>query len=210
LEESVQRTTRWAKRCKDGRKEGQLLFGIPQGGTDLNLRRRSAKELTDVGFDGYGIGGLSIGEPREDMVSAINASISTLSPDSPKHMMGVGSPAEILESITMGVDILDSAYPTRNARHGTFNTNKGRQDIRKSQFMSIEDSLDEECGCSTCEGYSTSYIHHLFKEKEMLAYRLLSIHNLSSVLALLSEVRKSIKEERFSDFKKRFLSDVSF
>ncbi len=207
LEESVRRTIEWAKRCKDVKTEGQTLFGIPQGGTDVDLRKLSAKELTTVGFDGYGIGGLSIGEPSKDMISSIEATISSLPPDSPKHMMGVGSPVEILESISRGVDIFDSAYPTRNARHGTFYSNTGKHDIRKSMFKNIKDPLDGECDCPTCKRYSTSYIHHLFKEKDMLAYRLLSIHNLSNVLSFLSTVRKAIDRGTFPDFKEESLSE---
>ncbi len=209
LEESVERTTNWARRCRDSGTEGQLLFGIPQGGTDPDLRKKSAKELSDIGFDGYGIGGLSIGEPSEEMISAINASLSALPRDAPKHMMGVGSPVEILESVSKGVDIFDSAYPTRNARHGTFYTRRGKHDIRKGKYMRIQDPLDKDCNCRTCREYSTSYIHHLFKEKEMLAYRLLSIHNLSNVLTFFAQIREAIGEGRFSDFKKESLSQIS-
>lgn len=209
LEDSVHRTAKWAKRCMEAKKEDQQLFGIPQGGTDLDLRKKSATALTDMRFDGYGIGGLSIGEPTEDMISATKASLSSLPAESPKHLMGVGSPAEILESISLGIDIFDSAYPTRNARHGTFYTNQGKHDIRKSKFMDIKDPLDKECDCSTCTNYSTSYIHHLFKEKEMLAYRLLSIHNLSNVLALFFRTREAIAKSRFSEFKEEFLSEFT-
>ena len=207
LEESVQRTAKWAKRCMEAKKEGQQLFGIPQGGTDLELRDKSATALANIGFDGYGIGGLSIGEPAEDMISATKASLSSLPQDSPKHLMGVGSPAETLESISLGIDIFDSAFPTRNARHGTFYTSQGKHDIRKRKFMKIEDPLDKKCGCSTCTSYSTSYIYHLFKEKEMLAYRLLSIHNLSSILTLFSKAREAIAKDRFSEFREDFLSE---
>jgi queuine tRNA-ribosyltransferase len=209
LEESVQRTSKWAERCKAASKKGQEIYGIVQGGTDPGLRKRSAEEISDVGFDGYGVGGLSIGEPKEEMLSALEVSISLLSKDTPKHMMGVGSPAEILESISQGVDIFDSAFPTRNARHGTFYTKEGKFDIRKRGFMKVKEPLAVGCDCFSCKNYSTSYVYHLFKEKEMLAYRLLSIHNLKVILDLVNGARMAIAENRFPSFRDEYLSDFS-
>ncbi len=207
IEESVKRTREWGQQCVDAKGRDQKLFGIAQGGTEPDLREQSALMLAEMGLDGYGIGGLSIGEPTEDMVSATMTSLSSLPKDSPKHLMGVGSPAEILECISLGIDFFDSAFPTRNARHGTFYTTKGKHDIRKRKFSDVKGPLDENCGCSTCSDYSTSYIHHLFKEKEMLAYRLLSIHNLCSVVALMADAREAVKRSGFLEFKDQFISE---
>ncbi len=210
LEASLERTAKWAQRCAGIRKNNQLLFGIPQGGTDPELRGRSAKSLSDIGFDGYGIGGLSIGEPSGDMILSVKASILSLPPGSPRHLMGVGSPVEILESISLGVDLFDSAFPTRNARHGTFYTDSGKYDIRKRDFKGTKGPLDDSCDCFTCAEYSASYIHHLFREKEMLAYRLLSIHNLRNILSLFRRAREAIRQEEFLEFKKAFISGFLF
>ncbi|UCD91775.1 MAG: tRNA guanosine(34) transglycosylase Tgt [Methanobacteriota archaeon] len=209
LKESVDRTTDWARRCKAMKCKEQEVYAITQGGIDAELRKRSGQELSEIGFDGYGIGGLSIGEPRDEMISILEISVSSLSEDKPKHMMGVGSPAEVLESIANGVDIFDSAFPTRNARHGTFYTQKGKFDIKKSGFAEVKDPLGSGCECFACKNYSTSYIHHLFKEKEMLAYRLLSIHNLKMVLDLFSRVRMAIRDDTFPVFAEDYLSEFS-
>lgn len=209
LRESVERTTDWARRCKAVKKKEQEVYAITQGGTDSQLRSRSAQELSGVGFDGYGVGGLSIGESREEMMSSLEISVSLLPEDKPKHMMGVGSPSEVLESISAGVDIFDSAYPTRNARHGTFYTEAGKFDIRKTKFAEVKEPIGPECECFTCRNYSTSYIHHLFKEKEMLAYRLLSIHNLRMVLDIFAKARNAISEDNFVTFKDEYQSRFS-
>lgn len=209
LEESAKRTLSWAEICKARKKEMQQVYGIVQGGTDPTLRRMSAEEISRIGFDGYGIGGLSIGESREEMLFAIEVTIPSLPRDKPRYMMGVGSPVEILESISRGIDIFDSAFPTRNARHGTFYTERGGFDIRKRDFLDRKGPLASECDCFTCMNYSASYIHHLLKEKEMLAYRLLSVHNLKMVLNLVAEARKAIEENEFSGFKSAYLSGFS-
>jgi queuine tRNA-ribosyltransferase len=206
LEASVDRTTNWAGRCIEAKGDDQQVYGIVQGGTDPDLRKRSAEELLGIGFDGFGIGGLSIGEPKEEMYHAVDVSLSHLPSDLPRHLMGVGSPLEILESISHGVDIFDSAFPTRNARHGTFYTPNGKFDIRKREFSGRRDALGEGCDCFTCENYATSYLYHLFKEKEMLAYRLLSVHNLRTVISLVEESREAIAEKTFFEFKESYLS----
>jgi queuine tRNA-ribosyltransferase len=201
LDASIRRTTDWAKRCLKAKGDHQV-YGIVQGGVDESLRRRSSEELSGVGLDGFGIGGLSIGESKEEMFSSVETSLTHLPADKPRHLMGVGSPAEILEAISRGIDIFDSAFPTRNARHGTFYTPKGKHDIRKKSFSGKKEPLDETCGCFTCKDYTASYVHHLFKEKDMLAYRLLSIHNLWNVIDLVRGARKSISENRFGEFKR--------
>lgn len=210
LEVSVRRTTEWARRCLKARGGDQQVYGIVQGGTDHALRKRSSEELSAIGFDGFGIGGLSIGESREEMFSAIDVSLSSLPSDKPRHLMGVGSPAEILEAISRGIDIFDSAFPTRNARHGTFYSPKGKFDIRKKEFSGKKQPLDERCGCFTCKNYTASYVHHLFKEKEMLAYRLMSIHNLWNVINLVDGSRKAIADSGFEEFKETYLARSSF
>jgi queuine tRNA-ribosyltransferase len=209
LEVSVRRTTEWARRCAKAKGDGQQVYGIVQGGTDLDLRKRSSEELSAIGFDGFGVGGLSIGESREEMFSAVDVCLSSLPSDKPRHLMGVGSHAEILEAISRGIDIFDSAFPTRNARHGTFYTQNGKFGIRKSPFSGKKEPLDEGCGCFTCQNYTASYVHHLFKEKEMLAYRLMSIHNLWNVIDLVDQSRKAIAENRFGEFKEMYLAGSS-
>jgi queuine tRNA-ribosyltransferase len=209
LEVSVKRTKDWAQRCLKGKAEDQQVYGIVQGGSDPDLRKRSSEDLSGMSFDGFGIGGLSIGESREEMYSAVDVSLSNLHDDKPRHLMGVGSPAEILESISRGVDIFDSAFPTRNARHGTFYTPSGKFDIRKRKFNAKKGPLGEECSCFTCRNYTASYLYHIYKEKEMLAYRLLSIHNLRTVISLVDDCRKAIEENRFVEFKEMYPSGPS-
>lgn len=209
LEVSVKRTKDWARRCLDARSDDQQVYGIVQGGSDSDLRKRSSEDLSGMPFDGFGIGGLSIGESREEMYSAVDVSLSNLPSDRPRHLMGVGSLAEILESISHGIDIFDSAFPTRNARHGTFYTPNGKFDIRKREFHGKKEPLGEACDCFTCRNYTASYLYHLYKEKEMLAYRLLSIHNLRTVISLVDDSRKAIADNRFGEFKEMYLTGSS-
>ncbi|MEE9116103.1 MAG: tRNA guanosine(34) transglycosylase Tgt [Thermoplasmata archaeon] len=205
LEVSIRRTTEWARRCLNAKGDHQV-YGIVQGGSDSDLRKRSSEELSGMSFDGFGIGGLSIGESREEMYSAVDVSLSNLPTDRPRHLMGVGSLAEILESISRGIDIFDSAFPTRNARHGTFYTPNGKFDIRKREFNGKKEPLGEACDCFTCRNYTASYMYHLYKEREMLAYRLLSIHNLRTVISMVDDSRKAIADNRFGEFKEMHLT----
>jgi queuine tRNA-ribosyltransferase len=209
LEASVKRTNDWAQRCLAAKGDNQKVYGIVQGGSDPDLRKRSSKDLSGMTFDGFGIGGLSIGESREEMYSAVDVSLSNLPDDKPRHLMGVGSPAEILESISRGIDIFDSAFPTRNARHGSFYTPNGKFDIRKHEFYGKKEPLGEVCDCFTCRNYTASYLYHLYKEKEMLAYRLLSIHNLRNVISLVDDSRKAIEHNRFGEFREVYLARSS-
>lgn len=204
VEASVKRTIAWAKRSKQIENKGQLTFAILQGGTFAELRRKCAWELIELDFDGYGIGGLSIGEPKEIMNNVLKSSVPLIPEDRPRYLMGVGSPLEILEAIENGVDIFDSAFPTRNARHQSLMTSKGNIDIARSRFAFDFNPVDENCGCYTCKNYTRAYLHHLFKESEMLALRLASIHNLHFIQSLVKGAREAIIEDRFDEFRRNW------
>jgi len=201
IEKSVDRTTRWAKRCRDS---GENIFGISQGGTIPELRRESSKQIADLDFEGNAIGGLSIGEPQEKMYENTKAAVKSFPENKPRYFMGLGSPVDILECIDMGVDIFDSAYPTRNARHKTIFTKDGDIRIDKSDYKDDHTPLDKDCDCPTCKNYTKAYIHHLCKSDELAWMRMTSIHNLYFILQMMKDTRKAIKENRFKDFKSQF------
>ncbi len=204
--ESLERTHRWAKRCRDAKKEtGQALFGIVQGGMYADLRERSARTLVDFGFDGYAIGGLSVGETKPLMYEMIEKTVPHLPVDRPRYLMGVGTPEDLVEGVDRGIDMFDCVMPTRNARNGTFFTSFGKVSIRNSRYERDHGPLDPACGCYTCRTFSRAYLRHLFNAGEVLALRLGTIHNLSFYLDLMREIRKSIDEDRFKEFKKKFL-----
>lgn len=202
-ENAVRRTAEWAVRCKEvfdeKKEEGQLLFGIIQGGTDILLRERSARSIASMELDGYGIGGLSIGEPREVMHQTLDFTIPLIPESKPRYLMGVGSPKDIIDAVASGIDVFDSAFPTRNARHNTVLTMRDSFEILKSTFASDFSPLEPGCECYTCSNFSRAYIHHLMKEKEMLGMRLMSIHNLHLVLTLVRKIRESIKKGKFKE-----------
>ncbi len=204
LEKSVRRTRKWAERC---RREEMNLFGISQGGTVPELRRKSCRDMVDVGFQGYAVGGLSIGEPREEMYQMLEIADDVYPANKPRYLMGLGSPVELLESIERGVDIFDSAYPTRNARHRSVFTKKGRIDIRKSVHKQEYGPIDENCDCPTCKNYSRAYINHLCRAEELSWMRLTTVHNLHFLLELMRRARDAIEEERFEQFKRVFIDD---
>lgn len=209
VEASVERTIQWAKRSKNvEQNHGQLFFAILQGGTFAELRKKCAEELIAMDFDGYGIGGLSIGEPKEIMNDVLKHSVPLIPEDKPRYLMGVGSPVELLEAIESGVDIFDSAFPTRNARHKTLMTSKGNVDIARAKFTLDFAPVDEECGCYTCKNYTRAYLHHLFKESELLALRLASIHNLHYLQSIVKGAREAILGDGFAGFKKRVLAGI--
>ncbi len=209
VEASTGRTIQWAARAKNvEQNRGQLFFAILQGGTFVELRKKCAEELVEMDFDGYGIGGLSIGEPREIMNDVLKSSVPLVPQDRPRYLMGVGSPVEILSAIEAGVDIFDSAFPTRNARHQTLITSKGNVDIARSKFAMDMSPVDENCECHTCRNYSRAYLHHLFKESELLALRLASIHNLYFMQSLMRGAREAILENGFAEFKMKIFSGV--
>ncbi len=206
VEASVERTIQWANRSKNMEKNGgRLSFAILQGGTFVELRKRCAEALIEMDFDGYGIGGLSIGEPKEIMNKILKYSVPLVPENKPRYLMGVGSPVELLEAIESGIDIFDSAFPTRNARHQSLMTSKGNIDIARSKFALDFNPVDENCGCYTCKNYTRAYLHHLFKESELLALRLASIHNLYYIQSLVKGAREAILEDRFEEYKKKSL-----
>jgi queuine tRNA-ribosyltransferase len=197
---SLERTTQWAKRCKAAHTaRNQLLFGIIQGGTYPELRKKSAEDITGLEFDGYGIGGLSIGEPKEEMFSTIDSFIHLMPKNRVRYLMGVGSPQDILKAIAKGVDVFDSVFPTRYGRHGTFFGPDGKFNIGNSSFRSDNSALVVGCACFTCRNHTRSYLRHLFKEKELLGLRLLSIHNLQFTQDLMMKAREAINENRLAE-----------
>ena len=197
---ALDRTSDWAARARahhdrvERRPEGQALFGIVQGGTDTALRTESAMRTVDLEFDGYGIGGLSVGEPRDEMLAALAATVPHLPTDRPRYLMGVGDPVGMLESVALGVDQFDCVAPTRAARHGSMWTSAGRLNLRNAVFARDDGPVDAACPCSTCARWSRGYLRHLLQVGEPTALRLLSIHNLTYVLGLMDEVRRSITE----------------
>ncbi len=203
VEASVKRTVQWANMSKNVElNKGQLVFAILQGGTFAELRRRCADELIELDFDGYGIGGLSIGEPKELMTEVLKYNVPLVPEDKPHYLMGVGSPAELLGAIEYSIDIFDSTFPTRNARHKTLMTSKGSIDIARGKFALDFAPIDEDCGCYTCKNYTRAYLHHLFKETELLALRLASIHNLHFIQSILQGAREAILEDRFDEYRR--------
>lgn len=206
MKNSVERTLRWAQRSKDAHeKEGiQALFGIVQGGEFEDLRRHSAQELVKMGFEGYAIGGTSVGETKETMYKMIDYSMIDLPKDKVKYLMGVGSTDALLEGVLRGVDMFDCVLPTRIARHGTLMTSQGRINIKKAEYAEDFGPLDPECDCYTCQNYSRAYLRHLFRCQEGFGLRLLSIHNLRFLIHLMEDMRTAINEDRFLDFKDDF------
>ncbi len=191
---AVKRTLDWAEKCKKAHKnEKQLLFAIVQGGVYQDLRKLCTEKLIKLEFDGYGIGGLSLGEPREKMLEVLTKSVELLPKDKPRYLMGVGSPEEIIKCVSLGIDIFDSSFPTRNARHGTIYTKKGKYNITKGRFKDDFTPLEEGCRCFTCRNYTKAYVHHLFKVKEMLGMRLATIHNLSYIHDLMAKIKRAIR-----------------
>jgi queuine tRNA-ribosyltransferase len=203
LRVALDRTAAWAARARshhdrlESRPEGQALFGIVQGGTDPGLRAESAERTVAIGFDGYGIGGLSVGEPRPAMLEALAATMPHLPADRPRYLMGVGDPVGLLEAVALGVDQFDCVAPTRMARHGGVLTRGGRLNLRNAAFAEDDAPLEEGCECLTCSRWSRGYLRHLLGVGEPTAWRLVSIHNLAFVLRLMAEARAAIVEGRF-------------
>jgi len=201
LKESTERTIEWAKRCKaEHKNKKQLLFGISQGGRNKKLRKKSLQEITELDFDGIALGGLCIGEPKKEMLETIKFSVPLIPKEKPIYLMGVGSPKELIECISLGIDLFDSCFPTRMARHGTIFTSKGKIDIKKKIHALNQKPLGKECECFVCREYSTSFIHHLFRVGEQNAMRYASHHNLFFVQDLMTKARTAIKEGEFQKF----------
>lgn len=194
---AVERTAAWAERARAAhRREGQALFGIVQGGTDPHLRRESAQRTTAVGFDGYGIGGFSVGEQRDEMLPALEATIAALPSEQPRYLMGVGDPIGLVEAIACGVDLFDCVLPTRLARHGTILTDAGRLNLRNAIHATDGGPLDPGCACAVCGRWSRAYLRHLLMVQEATAGRLLTLHNVAWLLALVGRIRDAIRGGR--------------
>jgi queuine tRNA-ribosyltransferase len=205
--DSLERTLRWAKRCRGAKKDTrQALFGIIQGGMYPDLRKHSAEVLVDMGFDGYAHGGLSVGETKPMMYEMIEATMPVLPEDRPRYLMGVGTPEDLVEGVDRGIDMFDCVMPTRNARNGTFFTSSGKVVIRNAQYEHDKGPIDPECGCYTCRNFTRAYLRHLFNASEVLALRLGTIHNVFFYLNLMRNIRAGIAQGRFKEFKKSFLA----
>ncbi|MFH1349773.1 MAG: tRNA guanosine(34) transglycosylase Tgt [Pseudomonadota bacterium] len=202
---SVKLTTRWARICTERKKDSnQALFGIVQGGMYRDLRELSARELVEMNFDGYALGGLSVGEDAEIRKRVIMETVQFLPEDRPVYLMGIGKPEDIIEAVDLGVDMFDCVMPTRNARNGTLFTNQGNIVIKNACHMDDDRPIDEYCECYTCRHYSRAYLRHLFMAKELLAYRLNSIHNLYFYTRLMKNIRHAIKEGGLENFRNQF------
>ncbi len=212
IQKSVDRTTRWLVRCKDEMarlnsledtiNKEQLLFGINQGGTFDDIRIEHAKEISKLDLPGYAIGGLAVGESHEEMYRIIDSVVPHLPQDKPTYLMGVGTPANILEAVDRGVDFFDCVYPTRNGRHGHLYTNKGKINLFNAKYELDSRPIEEGCECPACKSYSRAYIRHLLKAKEMLGMRLCVLHNLYFYNTMMEEIRSAIEEHRYSEYKK--------
>ena len=206
--ESTERTLRWAIRgMKVHNNEKQSLFGIVQGGAYKDLREWSAKETVKLGFDGYSIGGTSVGEDKDTMYRMIEDGIRYLPLDKPRYLMGVGDPIDILEGVERGIDMFDCVLPTRLARHGHVFTKYGKINIRNAKYKEDFSSCDESCDCYACKNYTKAYIRHLIVADETLGQRLLSIHNIRFLIRLVEEIRESIKNDEFIEYKKKFIKN---
>lgn len=207
---SLELTTKWARRCKEAvssqlsANSSQALFGIIQGGIYKDLRKRSLEELIEIGFDGYAVGGLSVGEPKEEMYEIINFISQLMPEDKPRYLMGVGDLMDMLVAIEAGFDMFDCVMPTRNARNGTLFTSEGRISIKRTEYKSDKKPLDKNCGCYTCRNFSKAYLRHLFLAKEILSMRLNTIHNLYFYLDFFRKMRDAIRENTLGEFRKKW------
>lgn len=219
IEASVARTTRWLARCKtemarlntlpDTINKNQLLFGINQGGIYEDIRIAHAKEIAKMDLDGYAIGGLAVGESHEDMYRILDAVVPHLPVDKPTYLMGVGTPANILEAVDRGVDFFDCVYPSRNGRHGHVYTNHGKLNLFNAKYELDERPIEEGCQCPACRTYSRAYIRHLLKAKEMLGMRLCVLHNLYFYNTMMEEIREAIEQGRYKEYKAEKLARMS-
>jgi queuine tRNA-ribosyltransferase len=210
LERAVELTTRWAERQVDApRAHGQLRFGISQGGTDPELRRRSVEEITALPFDGFALGGLAVGEGKDEMLECVEWASPLLPVERPRYFMGIGDPVGIVEVIARGIDMFDCVLPTRTARTGSALTWEGRLNLRNARFREDPRPLDADCPCPACERFSRAYLRHLVTQGEILGLRLLSLHNLRFVLDLTAQARVAIEQQAFSSFRERALARLA-
>ncbi len=213
---SLDLTLRWARRCKgkignlkaeSGNADRQLLFGIVQGATFADLRKRSAEELVAIGFDGYAIGGVSVGEPEVEMMAAIESSEPHLPRDKPRYAMGLGTPPQMVEMVARGVDMFDCVLPTRLARNGTAFTAGGTLNLKNAEYALQKGPIEEGCTCPACHEFSRGYIRHLIKAEEILGLRLISLHNLHFYLNLMTQARDAIEQGTFAEFRAKFVGN---
>lgn len=208
VEKSIMLTTEWAKRCKDyfeKNRTKQALFGIVQGEVYPDLRHKSLEQLTEIGFDGYALGGLSVGEPKEEMYEILRKIVPLMPEEKPRYLMGVGDLIDVVHAVEQGVDMFDCVLPTRNARNGTLFTSMGRISIKRSEFKDDSSPLDPKCDCYTCKNYTRAFLRHLYMCREILSMRLNTIHNLYFYSQFFAKMRKSIEENRFNEFKRKWL-----
>lgn len=198
---SLKLTLSWARRCRDFKRDEQALFGIVQGSTFKDLRSMSVEKLIEIGFDGYAVGGLSVGEPKEEMYEMIAHVAPLLPVNRPRYLMGIGDLADVLVAVEAGFDMFDCVMPTRNARNGTLFTSMGKISIKRAEYKYDEGPLDPECGCYTCRNYSRAYLRHMFLTKEILSMRLNTMHNLCFYLDFFRKMRAAINKGCFSEFK---------
>ncbi len=218
MQNSVDRTTRWLERCKsemerlnsleDAVNPNQMLFGINQGGTFEDIRIAHAQEISKLDLDGYALGGLAVGESHEEMYRIIEATVPHLPENKPTYLMGVGTPANILEAVDRGVDFFDCVYPTRNGRHGHVYTNHGKLNMFNKKYELDHRPIEEGCQCPACRSYSRAYIRHLLKAKEMLGMRLCVLHNLYFYNTMMSEIREAIEHGNYKEYKKHKLDGM--
>jgi queuine tRNA-ribosyltransferase len=207
VKEALELTTRWAERCKQAwmkTNQDNSLFGIVQGGMFPELRKQSAESLLNLNFPGYAIGGLSVGEPKNLMYEMAEATLPLLPYEKPRYIMGVGTPEDLVELVSLGADMFDCVMPTRNARNGQLFTSKGTINISNAQFRAKTEPPDSDCNCYTCRNYSLAYLRHLYMTRELLAYHLNTIHNIHYYLNLVKEMRQAIIQDMFQEFKSTF------
>jgi queuine tRNA-ribosyltransferase len=210
VKEAAERSLLWAECCRKAhQRSDQALFGIVQGGVLPDVRQANARALADLGFDGYGIGGLAVGEPTELTRRMTEISTAELPVDRPRYLMGAGTPTDLLESVARGVDMFDCVLPTRNARNGTLFTHHGKISIKNACHTEDNSPLDRECTCYTCSNFSRAYLRHLYQAKEMTAATLNTIHNLTFYLSLMGDIRKAIEENRFDAFRHDMTAKLS-
>lgn len=206
---SLELTSRWAQRCKNvHRRESQHLFGIIQGGMHNDLRARSLNEICSIGFDGYALGGLSVGEEKEQMYEVMECCAPLMPRNAPRYIMGIGAPEDLIEAVWHGYDMFDCVMPTRNARNGMLFTSQGRINIKAKIYEEDQGPLDPNCGCHVCRNYSRAYLRHLYRAGEILASQLNTYHNLFFYLDLMRQIREAIRENSYSDFRRSYLHNI--
>ncbi|HEX8599953.1 MAG TPA: tRNA guanosine(34) transglycosylase Tgt [Chloroflexia bacterium] len=206
-QKALRRTHSWAERClRAHSRQDQALFGIIQGSTYLDLRKESARTLAELDFPGYAVGGLSVGEPKEEMHAMLEETVPLLPSTKPRYLMGVGSPEDLVECVARGIDMFDCVLPTRVARNGALLTKDGRLPIKSPRFAHLQQPIEPDCDCYTCRNFTLGYLHHLFRAKELLAYRLNSIHNLRFLARIAEDMRAAILAGTFNSYREEFLA----